>query len=453
MKYLGIDLGSSFTKGAVLDTGAWAVTNRRKMPAPSPAACLPGRYEVDAEAYFAQVENLVRGMLDETPEIQGILFSTQMHGFVITDADFSPVTPYISWQDRASMERDSHGETYLQRLAERLGPDAMDHTGVPLKQNLSMCNLFSRVQQGQLAVDGKRFNSLGGYMLGRLGAAHVCHSTNAAPTGMLDVLRQDWNVSLIDHAELAGMRFPSVLTGVEACGTYLYRGKQYALYPDIGDHQACVLANHTRPGSDINVNIGTAGLIGRVDVEFSQGDYETRPYFDGMYLRSISGMPGGRHLDVLAGFLGKCMEEMAGAADMDAVWRFMTNCDGESHLRVELTGCFGGEGGRIEGIDSAWTPRELVCGAYAGMGEAYRQAMNRLGGAAERIVFSGGCAQRNAALRGRVAGAMGMPYEASGQGDAMEGLMLLAMVAEGRTVSVDQARRLAERRKEGENAR
>ena len=177
MKYLGIDLGSSFTKGAVLDTGAWAVTNRRKMPAPSPAACLPGRYEVDAEAYFAQVENLVRGMLDETPEIQGILFSTQMHGFVITDADFSPVTPYISWQDRASMER--------------LGPDAMDHTGVPLKQNLSMCNLFSRVQQGQLAVDGKRFNSLGGYMLGRLGAAHVCHSTNAAPTGMLDVLRQD----------------------------------------------------------------------------------------------------------------------------------------------------------------------------------------------------------------------------------------------------------------------
>ena len=68
-------------------------------------------------------------------------------------------------------------------------------------------------------------------------------------------------------------------------------------------------------------------------------------------------------------------------------------------------------------------------------------------------MFSGGCAQRNAALRGRVAGAMGMPYEASGQGDAMEGLMLLAMVAEGRAESVDQARRLAERRKEGENAR
>ena len=46
-------------------------------------------------------------------EADGLLLSTQMHGYVLSDADFRPISPYVTWQDRLA---DSPAVTHEDRL-------------------------------------------------------------------------------------------------------------------------------------------------------------------------------------------------------------------------------------------------------------------------------------------------------------------------------------------------
>lgn len=410
MVFAALDIGSTFIKSAVLDTDHLRVCGFEQIATPPNNASRLTRCEIDGEALFTSVQQALHHLLDQKPDVKGILVCTQMHGYILTDRRFRPVTPYVTWQDRASTEPGTDGLSTLERLQQAIPASMMDAAGVPLKANLAMCSLLARGK----APDDALFCTVGGYLLGRLSGEHVCHLQNAAPTGMTDVVRGAWQTQLIRHAGLDRLVFPRIISGLEPCGTATYRGIAYPLYPDFGDQQACVLGALVRTGPDLNVNIGTAGLISCITRLFERGLYETRPYFENRYLKTISGLSGGRRIDALATRIAKVT-----GCEKSEVWPIMTGATDNDRWRQEI-------------LD-----------VYADIGREYRQAGMRIGDSFARIAFSGGCAGRNPALRAAILRETGIPGATCALGaDSMLGLLQLALIACRRAKNIDEAQQL-----------
>lgn len=349
MRMIALDLGSTFTKAALLVDGA--VQAERQTPTPAPIRRDNERFEIDAEAYYQQVAALIDGFMGETPP-DGLLFSTQMHGYVLTDAAMKPVTPYISWQDRL-------GAKHLPALRNFLMDADVYPSGVPLKGNLALCSLLARRAEGEEIPQGACFHTLGGYVIARLTGRHVCHITNAAPTGLADIRQGCWNDVLLKRAGLFMLRMPEIVDSIRPVG--MYRGM--AVYPDIGDQQVCAYGAGLQLERSLHVNVGTAGLLGGLCRDFKVDRCESRPWLEkGCYLRTVSGLLGGRRIQALR-------EEYPG--DDGPVWSVLTH-----------------------------TPDARASAVYHDVAESYREAARRMDFPVGELCYSGGCVLKNPALRG-----------------------------------------------------
>jgi sugar (pentulose or hexulose) kinase len=348
MKMLALDLGSSFTKSALLVDGD--VQQERKLPAPEPLSKDGDFYEIDAEVYYQQILSLIAAYLN-TGDIQGILFSTQMHGYVLTDTSIKPRTPYISWQDQM-------GTKYLPLLREKLTDADVYPSGVPLKGNLALCSLLARLAEGKVALNGMLFHTLGGYMIARLTGNHICHISNAAPTGLADIQKSCWNQDLLERLGLFSLCMPKIVDEIEPVGSY--RG--VAVYPDIGDQQVSAYGAELQMEHSLHVNIGTAGLLGALCKEFIVNHCESRPWLEkGCYLRTVTGLPGGRHVQKLR----NQYDEID-----DKVWPMLTQ-----------------------------KPDTKAISCYLKMADIYFNAAKKMAFPIRELCYSGGCVLKNPALR------------------------------------------------------
>ena len=357
MRMIALDLGSTFTKAALLTDEM--VQAERQLP--TPAALLQGheRYEIDAEVYFQQVVSLIDGFMDDMP-IDGILFSTQMHGYILTDAAMKPITPYVSWQDKV-------GAKHLDSIRKFLTDTDVYPSGVPLKGNLAVCSLLARRAEGEEIPEGAYFHTLGGYIIARLTGRHVCHMTNAAPTGLADIRNGGWNDVLLKRAGLFVLRMPEIIDSIKPVG--IYRGIK--VYPDIGDQQVCAYGADLQLEHSLHVNVGTAGLLGGLCKGFKVDRCESRPWLGkGCYLRTVSGLLGGRHIQAL--------RETYNGSD-DEVWAMLTR-----------------------------TPDMKASDIYREVADRYREAAERMDFPVGELCYTGGCVLKNPALRDAIEARFGL---------------------------------------------
>jgi len=110
MRFLGVDLGSSFVKASLLDgeSGrcvAAASWPEREMEIRAPQ---PGWAEQDPDLWWECVKRVTRRLLAEAPAspgaIGGIGIAYQMHGLVLVDEGGRPLRPAILWCDGRSAE-------------------------------------------------------------------------------------------------------------------------------------------------------------------------------------------------------------------------------------------------------------------------------------------------------------------------------------------------------------
>lgn len=384
--YLALDMGSSGLKCALLTSGAVLGERRERMP----DAALPnGRYELDADMYAARAMRLLEDM--RPARCDGLLISTQMHGYVLADERFCAVSPYVSWQDRFALQPGGGGMTSLDYLQKRLAGVDCASTGVPLKANLALCSLFARTQCGYQPPAGARLCTLGGFLIGKLTGAHVCHITNAAPTGLCDVTRGAWRTDILQIAGLSSLTLPAIARALAPVG--MWRG--VPVYPDVGDQQACLAGAKAAGEGCLHVNIGTAGLLGALTASFGVGAYENRPWLDsGLFLRTVSGLPGGREVAALrAQYPG----------DDEEVYGLLAN-----------------------------SPDARASALYAQMADAYRAAAERMGVRVSAVVFSGGCVQKNPALRAAMLRALGVSADSAEDCGIFQGMRgLIGRLARG----------------------
>ncbi len=280
MKYLLFDIGSSYIKFAIADIQTKKIINTKRINMLKNMSTNENRYEIDSEALFHFIKNEIDSYIDSY-EPQGILFSTQMHSYVIgNDCMFSPV---ITWRDERCK--------LTVEMKEKLSSNT---TGFELKERHPIIKLYHNISNNEYPF-ANTFYTLGSYIIYRLTGVNVCHITNSASTGLVNIYEKRWDVNSINNINAGKFNFPKIVTKLSVCGTY--RGIN--VFPDIGDHAATVLGV-TEKEDDIVITVGTAGLIAVIDENLPHS--ETRPFFNDKYINVICKLPGGRNLDVLWNF-------------------------------------------------------------------------------------------------------------------------------------------------------
>ncbi len=449
MRYLGIDLGTSFIKGAVLDLDTLSVGAARRIACPPSLPALPPLHlEYDPESFVAAARRLTEELLAEAPDCQGLLMCGQMGGLVLVSPEGEALSPYISWQDRRLLEPHPSGRgSYFDALSGGLTEEDWRDLGREIRPGTPLSYLFWRVQKGETIPPRAVAATLPDFVLARLcGTAPATHPSNAV--GAINILTRDWHFPLFHRLGFGHVRWPALREINEPAGEVRVAGRRLRCYPPVGDHP-CSLAGVLLDLEELSVNISTGSQISLRSVHPEPGDYQTIPFFDGQFLRRISNLPAGRALDALVRLLRELAE--AQGVELGDPWPYIAKAAAArsgSGLRANLA-FFPtplGESGSFTNIrEENLTVGDLFRAAFIHMAENYHASALRLSPerAWRRLVFSGGLAQKLELLRGLIAGKFQREYRlGSTAEDALNGLLLLALVASGRTPSAQAAMEL-----------
>jgi sugar (pentulose or hexulose) kinase len=424
MRFLGLDLGTTSFKGAVLDLDRRSISHVRRVTAPGPVPGLPaGHYELDPRAVLAAVRQLIGELLTDAPDAEGLVLCSQMHCVVLTDGDGRPRSNVITWKDQRGA-----GDLFTD-LQRQVTADEQREIGRELRLGLPIVTLSWLRQHGRLEP-GLVPASLPDFVLSQLcGVESTTEATNAAAHGLFRLDRRDWHRELIATLGLADLRWPRVRPFGEVVGTAEIDGRRLTCFTPVGDQQ-CALAGVELGERELSLNLSTGSQVSLLAREPGGGDYQVRPYFDGRWLRTIVQVPAGRSLSVLVSLL----TEIPGArADPWAYVARESERAGETDLNVNLAffaGPFGASGSVTNIREGNLTVGNLFAAAFRWMAANYARCAERLSPdrAWDRVVFSGSLAHQFERLRREVLARLGDPpwRLCPTEEDTLQGLLNLA---------------------------
>lgn len=405
MNTIAIDCGGSFLKGALfLDN---IIVKRAQRQSPVVHGNEGILEPIQINHLMPMVKDLILDLASDVEEFT-LCFSNEMHGFILANQDGSPYTDYISWQKEYGNE-EIEGVSSVTILKQGEYDEEILCSGMPLRGGLPSSNMLYLKRKELLLESPLFFYTLGDYIIRQLsGKEPLCHPTNAAATGLYDIQKGRWNSNLIDFVSVKNLSFPQI--GVGSL-TFMLEGHRVVCLPALGDQQAALLGAGFESINDISFNLGTGAQVSRLTdkVELSP-NYQTRPYFNGYYLKSIPHLPSGRALNVFIRFF-KDILHVFGVEKSDAdIWENLLDEEKKcelSDLIVDLsffqTPLTDHKVGFIDNIGEY----ELTVGKL--MKAIINQMVNNFVTIAERmepdksnikrLVFSGGVARRIDSLR------------------------------------------------------
>lgn len=435
MNFIAVDIGSTFIKAAIFDLTYNKVIYTRKFHTPEKLASDdPRAFEIDAERIAVIIKDIIEKCLQITDGIGGVLFSTQQHGCVLRHPDIIRDT-YISWQDSRCLKTNPEtGKSYINELEELLPPEIMEKTGVPIKPALALCNLYALFKEKNLDRSKETIiYTLGSYIIEQLCGNNVCHITNAAPLGFVNLHTQDWDHAILNKAGLDFVKLPKIVSDLSCCGNYHCGGIEIPIYPDLGDVQTSVYSTGAGSG-DLVANIGTAGQLIMIREDFTPGNYEIRPYYDNNYCYVISRMPGGRNFDVQIEYLQSVGEKIFGVSlERDEIWnRIQSRCTLKDTDGLEVDCGFYElpdrlADGKILHINNAnFTPENVLIATAKDYGKQYKRFAEFLCGKecfTGTLYFTGGAVAKNPFLKDAIMAEMGIDNVVSAAQDEVYGGM------------------------------
>jgi sugar (pentulose or hexulose) kinase len=430
MLCLGLDIGSTSIKGAVLDVGSERIvrTAARPFPAPLPAT-VPGSVEVSPEAILTQTGAVLDEVLDAAPKAASLWCCGQMGGTLLVNADGEPLSNYLSWRDQRTLQAGARGKTALDEIRERWPAERLSQLGNELQPGSTTSLLFWLSQHGQLPADAVPV-SIADFVLGRLCKVqpkmHVTHAI-----GMLDLRSGQWHREAFDSLGLARLRLPQLLSQVEPIGQVTRRGRTLEVYGSFGDQQSALYGAGLQRG-ELSLNISTGSQVSLRTDCFQPGRYQTRMFFAGDWLNTITHLPAGRSLNVLVDLL----TELASAEGitLQNPWQHILRKTAEikhSSLEADLAFFAGplGETGSIRGITTEnLSVGHLFHAAFRAMAENYATCADWLDPQRRwsSVVLSGGLTQSAPMLKEMLQQRFAAPLRESSSEETLLGLLRLA---------------------------
>lgn len=447
-RLIALDLGSSFIKGAVLDLDALAIGHVERVAFPPPIPGLaPGLREFDPSAIVSATRALIERLAARAPDAAGIVMCGQLHGMVLADERGNARSTAINWQDeRALQPFPGGGGTYLDEIGRRLGADDRRCLGNEARPGVPLCYLFWLAQRGLLADESAIVASIPDFVVASLcGCPPTTEATHAYGHGALDVETLVWHRGAIGKLGLAGVRWPRIVPQGSVVGELAVGTRRLPVFAPVGDYQ-CSQAGAFLDEGELSVNVSTGSAVIQLARGCEFGDFQTRPWFDGRYLKTITHIPGGRALNALVRLLGELAE--AQGHRLRDPWDYIVGeaeRTGETDLAVDPAFYFGamGERGSITHVrEENLTAGHLFRAAFAGMADNYARCALRIAPARDwtRLVFSGGVALRIALLRRLVCDRLGQAHRlAASEEDTLLGLLVLALSYRGLQPAVADA--------------
>lgn len=431
---LGLDIGSSSIKGAILDLDCGTVGPPVTRPFPSPLDGLPaGWFEVAPTEIEAAACEVISELLRQAPAPVGLYVSGQMGGTVLVDESGAALGNYLSWRDQRTRAPLPHGESScLDAMRTRWGDDVLRALGNELQPGSTTSLLFWLAQNDQPERRGMPV-SMADYVIGclgrRTGARPTMHVTQAI--GMLDLATSGWHRGAFDLLGLGSVPLPDLVERIEPQVIAEIGGHEFPVFGAYGDQQTALCGAGLEP-EELSLNISTGSQVSQRTSQWQPGRYQSRRYFFGDWLNTVTHLPAGRSLNVLFDLL----TELATAAEV-------TLCDPWKHLMdkvaavpdtgldVDLAFFAGplGDRGRIDGITTEnLNAGALFYAAFRNMTANYARCAEWLDpkGVATSLVLSGGLTKSAPVLRRMITERFEKPVrEAEGE-ETLLGLLRLA---------------------------
>lgn len=427
-----LDIGSTSVKAALMSNADGTLVAEVREPMPAELPTVDTRHEVDpvqvASVVAVVVESLLEGQ-DIAPT--GAIMSTQMHTCLLTDADNTPLSPLITWQDNRLLERSVSGRTHLEDLVAAAGESVWLSSGLAQRPGLGAANLglWLRENPGARRA-GTRIQTLGSYLSTSLGGPYATGISNAAALGLLDLRHGEWSPDLLALHGLGDCELPTVLPVPEVAGALEGRGIPW--FGDVGDHQAAVFGSGGLSSDELEVSLGTAGIAARVADEPSVDPrVDTRPYFDGRYLLALSRRPGGALATEFAEVLVDIASHFSGeAVSTTQVWERLADIAPQPEMvaSLDVSEAVNGQR-RLSFLDVS--PDGAVQEVYSAFVDhyvdSYRECVSvlfpKVDQQPRRLKFNGGFAALSGRLRGTLAERLGLDSTDIPPGDrALHGL-------------------------------
>lgn len=427
---LAIDLGATFIKGAAVNTLTGEVAHVVRRPFPGFAAGLPpGWREVPVRRITDEAGRLLQELADRAPQAEAVFWCGQMHGFVLCDRQGSPMGDFVSWQDQRSLRADGEGGGILwSDLQALVSPAERAELGEEFSPRHPVATLYWLARRRQLPR-GAYVASLTDFIV-----AHLCnsrpstHPTNASAHGLYRLATGTWHDELIERLGLDLLSWPEVVPEQQPVGETTVNGRRLRCHVPIGDQQAALCGAGIQP-DELSLNIATGSQVSRVVDYIETGPYQTRPYVNGRYLRTITHLPAGRALNAWLALL----EELPAAQGSPLLkpWDLVNQAVGNvpaTDLVADLAlfNCAVGESGGLARVhEENLKVGHLFLAAFVSMARNYETAARRIAPDKQwsRIVFSGGLAQKLPRLRNCIMERLGENYRIAPEAeDTLAGL-------------------------------
>lgn len=261
-----IDIGSTNIKWTAQNCDG-NVGEVRSTFFPEKSQLLSPYFEVNID----EIIDLLMGIIKQERDCEALFISTQMHGYILTDENYKPITNYISWRDKRAEQI---------HIPFTIDPES----GTSLKYNLPKASLYSiKCLQPELFKRAQYFFTLGSYFVFILLGQNATHITDACPTGFYS--------AITGVPEECKLHLPISFSEITSLGQY----QNMMVFTPIGDHQASITG--AKPDMDSYIlNLGTAAQLCCIEDHFISGEFESRPYFNGKTLCTVTGLFGGQKI-------------------------------------------------------------------------------------------------------------------------------------------------------------
>lgn len=205
MKYIiGMDVGTTATKGALYDINGKAVASVSKgYPLIQTKV---GQAEEDPKLIFDAVQEII---FDLTQKIDGkiaaISWSSQMHSLIGLGSDDELLTNSITWADNCakSIVQDAKNRGFAQQIYRKTGMPM--HPMAPIYKLLWLKN-----KKTEVFSQAKKWIGIKEYIIFRLTGKLVTDTTMAAGTGMLNLKTLTWDQELLDILKISKEQLPKI---------------------------------------------------------------------------------------------------------------------------------------------------------------------------------------------------------------------------------------------------
>ncbi|MDG1897954.1 MAG: FGGY family carbohydrate kinase [Fuerstiella sp.] len=444
MEFIAIDIGTSFTKGAIVDVESMEIRNiSRRTGAAKLAAEDPFYFELSPADVLRGVTEIINELYSTATDCCGILMCGQMGGLVLCDGHGKARSNYISWLDRRATHIHPSAEvTYFDQLANEVGDRSRDVLGNEFRPGLPLSFLYYLRETSQLHdLQGTIPVTLPDFV-----AAALCNSRPVmewtSTAGTLDIVAREFPHDLLSELRLDGLDWPEIVDFRHVVGEYDVDGRSLPVYAPTGDHQ-CSLAGTLLARGELSINVSTGSQVSVLTSSIDVGDFQVRPYFDGLLLKTITNIPAGRALTAIM----KLLTEIPGRDNEDSAeaWDYFfqqAKQTATTDLGINLAffpGAVTGPGAFTNLREDNLTVGHIARASLEQMAAYYEQLTGQLTPAKDwsKLVFSGGIAQQSSLLRELVAERLQSEYRtATSSQDALYGMMVLGRVIASLSESV-----------------